>query len=125
MLFGLRAEAQLVDVIDDFAQVVAAVNLVFDLAKYLADLVFNRVRPAGFLFEAVQIRKQRAIHKIAQVVASARLVVIELAARILRRSPSFPAVRQVKDVGVFFAFELRFGRFVFFQPVKKFEEQQP
>jgi uncharacterized protein with PhoU and TrkA domain len=47
VLLGLRAEAQFVDVVDDLAQVVAAVDLVLDLAEDLADLVFDGVRPAG------------------------------------------------------------------------------
>ena len=48
MPLGLRAKAQRIDRVDDFAQVVAADNFVFDLAKNLADFVFERVRPAGF-----------------------------------------------------------------------------
>jgi hypothetical protein len=48
VLFGLGAEAQLVDVIDDLAQVVAALNLVLDLTEYLADLVFDRVWTVAF-----------------------------------------------------------------------------
>ena len=60
VLLGLRAEAQLVDVVDDLAQVVAALDLVFDLAEDLADLVFDRVRPAGLLLEAVQVGKELA-----------------------------------------------------------------
>jgi hypothetical protein len=46
VLLGLRAEAQLVDMVDDLAQVVAALNLVFDLAEDLPDLVFDGVWPA-------------------------------------------------------------------------------
>jgi hypothetical protein len=47
VLLGLRPEAELVDVVDDLAQVVAALDLVLDLAEDLADLVFDGVRPAG------------------------------------------------------------------------------
>ncbi len=60
VLFGLRAEAQFVDVVDDLAQVVAALNLVLDLAKDLADLVFDGVRSGGALLEAVQVGKELA-----------------------------------------------------------------
>ena len=49
VLFGLRAKAQRVDMVDDFALVVAAGNLVFDYAKNLADFVLERVRAAGLL----------------------------------------------------------------------------
>ena len=58
VLLGLRAEAQFVDVVDDLAQVVAALNLVFDLAEDFADLVFDGVRPGGLLLEAVQVGKE-------------------------------------------------------------------
>jgi len=44
VLLGLRAKAQFVDVVDDFAQVVAAVDLILDLSEDLADLVFDGVR---------------------------------------------------------------------------------
>ena len=53
VLLGLRAEAQLVDMVDDLAQVVAALDPVPDLAEDLADLVLDRVGPGGLLFEAV------------------------------------------------------------------------
>ena len=44
MLLCLRAEARLVDVVDDLAQVIATLNLVLDFAKDLTDLVFDGVR---------------------------------------------------------------------------------
>jgi hypothetical protein len=47
VLLGLGAEAQAIDYIDDFAQVVAAADLVAQLTEDLADLVLNRVRPAA------------------------------------------------------------------------------
>ena len=55
VLLGLRAEAQFVDVVDDLAQVVAALNLVLNLAEDFADLVFDGVRPGRLLLEAVQV----------------------------------------------------------------------
>jgi hypothetical protein len=53
VLFGLRAEAQLVNVVDDFAEVVAALNLVFDFAEDFTDFVFDGVGAAGLLLETV------------------------------------------------------------------------
>ncbi len=44
MLLGLRAEAERVDVVDDFAEVVAAGDLVFQLTEDFADLVIERLR---------------------------------------------------------------------------------
>jgi len=125
VLFGLRAKAEFVDVVDDFAQVVAAVDLVLDLAEYLADLVFDGVRAIGFLLEAVQVGKQLAVYEVAQIVAGRRLVVIRLAVVVFGRGPAFPAVRQVENERVFPALQLGFHGLVLLQAVQKFQEQQP
>ena len=53
VLFRLRAEAELIDMVDDLAEVVAARNLVLDLAEDFTDLVFDGVGAAGLLLEAV------------------------------------------------------------------------
>jgi hypothetical protein len=53
VLFGLGAEAQLVDLVDDLAQVVAAGNRVFDLAEGFASLVFDGIGAGRLLFEGV------------------------------------------------------------------------
>ena len=58
MLFLLGAEAQFVDPVDHFAQVVATLDFVFQLAEYLADLVFDGIGSAGALFEAVQVGEE-------------------------------------------------------------------
>ena len=47
MLLVLRTEVQLIDVVDDLAQVVAALNLVLYLAEDFADFVLDSVRTAG------------------------------------------------------------------------------
>ena len=64
--------------VDDLAHVAAALDLVFDLAEDLPDLVLDGVRPAGLLLEAVQVGKELAVDEIAQVVAGRRLVVVDL-----------------------------------------------
>lgn len=124
MLFGLRAETKLVDLIDDFAQVVAAPNLVFDLAEDFADFIFNRVGAAGALLEPLQVRKEFEIHKIAQFVAGER-VVIDFAVFAFRRRPGFPAERLFEQVGVFLAVELGFGGTVFVERVEVLQEENP
>ena len=91
VLLGLRAEAQLVDVVDDLAQVVAASDLVLDLAEDFADLVFDGVRAAGLLFEAVQVRKELLVDEVAQVVAGQRGVVVELAVLASSARPKSPS----------------------------------
>jgi len=70
MLLVLRTKAQFVNVVEDFAQIVAALNFVLDLAENLSDFVFNGVRPACLLFEALQVRKELAVYEVAEVVAS-------------------------------------------------------
>ena len=102
VLFGLRAEAQFVDVVDDLAQVVAAVDPVLDLAENLADLVFDGVRAIGFLLEAVQVGKQLAVDEVAQIVAGQRLVVVQLAVRRLWARPSFPSGTAASRINAYF-----------------------
>jgi len=101
VLLGLRAEAQFVDMVDDFAQVVAALNLVLDFTENLADLVLDGVRSACPLLEAVQEREKLLIDEVAQVVAGQCGVVVELAILALRRGPAFPTVWLLKNEGVF------------------------
>ena len=93
VLLGLRAEAQFVDVVDDLAQVVAALNLVLDLAEDFADLVFDGVRAGGLLLEAVQVGEELAVDEVAEVVAGQGLVVVDLAVLVLWARPSSPSGR--------------------------------
>jgi hypothetical protein len=102
VLLGLRAEAQLVDVVDDLAQVVAALDLVLDFTEDFADFVFDSVRPAGFLLEAVKIRKELPIDEVAKVIASLCLVVVDLTVLGLGRCPFLPAVRLSRRKVYFF-----------------------
>ena len=57
VLLRLGLEAEFVDLVDDLAQVVAALDAVFDLAEDFADLVFNGVRATGLGLETLQIRE--------------------------------------------------------------------
>ena len=122
ILFRLGLEAQFVDVVDDLPQVVAALDAVFDLAEDLANLVFDGVRPGGFLLEGVQVREQFLIDEGEQVVAAQGGVVVDLAVFALGRCPAFPPVWLVEDVGVFLAVQLGFGGFVAFEGVEVFQE---
>jgi hypothetical protein len=125
VLLGLRAEAQLVDVVDDLAQVVPARDLVLDLPEDLADLVLDRVRAARPLLELPQIRKERVVDEIAQVIAGKRAVVVELPGLVLRCGPRFPPVGLVEDPGVLPALQLGLGRAILLEAVEVFQEQQP
>ena len=123
VLFGLGAEAKLVDLVDDFAEVVAALNLVFDLAEDFADFVFGGIGIAGALLEAVKIGKEFQIHKVAEVVAGEGGVVVDFAVFGFRRGPGFPAEGLFEEVGILLAFELGFGGAVLFEGVEIFQEE--
>lgn len=87
VLLGLRAEAQIIDVVDDLTQVITALDLILDLPEDFTDLIFDRIRPAGPLLEAVQVGKELRGDELAQVIAGLRLVVIDLAVLALGRGP--------------------------------------
>ena len=125
MLLGLRAEVEFVNVVNDFAQVVAALDLVLYLTEDFADFVFYGVRTAGLLLEAVQVGKELLVDEFSEVITDQRLVVINLATLVLRCSPAFPAVGFVEDVAVFLALQLGLHRLVLLQPVEVFQEEQP
>jgi hypothetical protein len=125
VLFGLRAEAQLVDVVDDFAQVVAALNLVFDLAEDFADFVFNGIGTGGALLESVEVWEELGVDEIAEVVSGERFVVVELPGFVFGRGPGFPAVGLLEEEGVFLSVEFGFGPAVLLEAVEIFEEQEP
>ena len=76
VLFGLGAETQLVDVVNDLAEVIAAVDLVLDFAENLANLVFEGIGAARFLLEAVQVREELRVDEVTEVVAGQSLVVV-------------------------------------------------
>ena len=68
---------------------------------------------------------QHVVHEFPQVVAGFRLVVVDLSVFALGGGPGVPAVGAVEDVAVLFSFKRRFVRFVLFQAVEVFQEQQP
>ena len=125
MFFLLRAKLQFVDVVDDLAEVVARLNLVLDLAENLADLVFDGIRPARLLLEAVQVGEELSVDEITQVVAGLGFVVVDLAVFVLRGGPAFPAVGLVEDEAVFLAVELGFVGFILFEAVEIFQKKKP
>ncbi len=73
--------------VNNLAEVVAAGNLVLDLAENLADFVLDRVWTTGFLFETVQIGKQLQVHIGDQIIAGLRIIVIKGAIFFLWRGP--------------------------------------
>ena len=125
VLLGLGAEAQFVDVVDDLAQVVAALDPVLDLAEDFPDLVLDRVRPAGLLLEAVQVGKELQVDEVVQIVAGHRFVVVERPVLALGRGPAFPPIVFIENETVALAFQLGFISPVQLQPVEILQKQQP
>lgn len=64
--------------VDDFAHVVAALDLVLDFAEDLADLVLNGVGIRGLLLEALEVGEEIVIDEVAQIVPGQSPIVIEL-----------------------------------------------
>jgi hypothetical protein len=116
-------------VVDDLAEVVAALDLVLDLAEDLANLVFDGVGVGGPLLESAQVGKEFVVDELAEVVAGHCLVVVELGRGVLGgvfgRGPAFPAVIMGEDVGLLLAGQGGCAGFVAFEVVEVFEEEQP
>jgi hypothetical protein len=121
VLFGLRAKPQLIDVVDDLAQVIAALNLVLEFDKDLADLVFDGVGPGGPLREALQVGEQLLVDEIPEIIAG-QGACCGRASRpfAFGRRPVLPAIGLVEDVGVFLAVNLGFRDFVLLEPIEVF-----
>ena len=111
--------------VDDLAQVVAALDFVFDLPEDFPDFVFDGVRPAGLLLEAVQVGEELEVDELAEVVAGHRGVVIQLAVLALGSGPAFPAIRLVEDETVFLALQLGLHGLVLLQAIEILQKEEP
>lgn len=78
--------------VDDLAEVVAALDFVLDLPENLANLVLDGVGPARLLLEAVQVREELTVDEVTKIVTGQGLIVVELASLVLGRGPTLPAV---------------------------------
>ncbi len=108
---------------NDF-EVVATGDLVFDFAEDFADFVFDRVWAGGFLLQGLEVREDRTVDEINEVVAGLGLVVVEFAGFVFRSGPGFPAALLFEDVGVAFAVESGFVGPVLFEAVEVFQEDE-
>jgi hypothetical protein len=104
VLLGLGGKAEFVDVVDDLAQVIAALDAVLYLAEDFADLVFDGVWAAGLLLEALQVGEELAIDEVEKVIAAGRSVVVDLAVLALGCGPRFPSVGGIEIVVVVSSF---------------------
>jgi len=123
VFLGLRTEAQFVDVVNDLAQVIAALDFVLNFPEDFADLVFDGVWAGGLGLEAVQIGEELLIDKDQQVIAGHGGIVIELVVFALRRGPSIPTIGLFEDEGVFLSIELGFRDLVVLQIINIFQKQ--
>jgi hypothetical protein len=87
MLLSLRVEAEGFDQLHDFAQVVAGLELVFELAEDLTDLVLDGVGAVRPLFETLQLGEELLVNEVAEVISDEGAVVVKAAAGGKRRSP--------------------------------------
>lgn len=125
MFFSLRAEAQLIDMLDDLAEVVAAGDFVLDLAEDFTDFVFDGVRSRGPLPEAVEVGEQLSTDEVTEIVAGRGFIQVDLAVFALRRGPFFPAVGLVKNEGVLLPLQGSLVGSVLLQSVQVFQEKEP
>ena len=58
MLLHMGPEPQLVDQVDDLAEVVSALDLVLQLREYLTDLILDGIRTLGLSLEFLEVREQ-------------------------------------------------------------------
>lgn len=90
VFFLLRAETEFVDVVDDLPEVIAALNLVLQLAENLPNLVFEGVRAAGLGLKAMEIGEEFLIDEVPEIIPREGRVVVEGADLGLRGRPGLP-----------------------------------
>jgi hypothetical protein len=125
VLLGLGAKPQRINMIDDLAQVVAALDLVLELGKDLPDLVLDGIRTGGALREPLQVGEELLVDEVAKIIPGERLVMIQRSVLGFGRRPGEPAIGLLKDVAVFLALERSFLNLVLLEPIEVFQEQQP
>ena len=111
--------------VDDFAEVIAALNLVLDLAEDLPDLVFDGVRPGRALLEAVEVGKERLVDEVAEVIAPLERCCGRACHPCLSARPSFPSGRACRGYRCRSSLQRRLIGEVLLEAVEVFQEQQP
>ena len=92
MLLLVGSELKGVHQVQDFTEVVPAVNFVFELGKNLSDFVLNGLGVIGTLFESCEVWEQVAVHKLHQVGTRHGLVMVKLSILAFGTCPHVPAV---------------------------------
>ena len=96
VLLLVGSELKGVHQVQDFTEVVPAVNFVFEFGENLSDFVLNRLGVIGALFESCEVREQVAVHKLHQVGTRHGLVVVKLSILAFGTCPHVPAVLSPK-----------------------------
>jgi hypothetical protein len=124
---GLDAveEAQLVDVVDDLAEVVAALDAVFDLPEDLGNLVLDGVGAGRLGLEGLEVGEELPVHEGDEVVAGQGPVVVDPTIRSFRCGPGGPAIGLIQNEGVALAVQSGLGGLVLLEAVQIFEKEEP
>ncbi len=125
VFLDLGVEAELVHMVDDLAQVVAALDAVLNLGEDLAGLVFDGAGAGGALLEAGEAGEEPGVDEGGGVVSAEGGVVVDPAILGAGGGPAFPAVGLFEDEGVFAAVEGGLGGLVGLEGVELFEEKNP
>lgn len=125
VLLGVGAEAQLVDAVDHFPQVVATLDAVLELAEYLADLVLDGIGRLGTGLELPEVGEELVVDEVGEVIAGQGLVVVEFAVAAFGHGPAGPLELPVDNGRVGLAGEFGGGGAVFLQVIQVLEEEDP
>jgi len=105
VLLGARLELELVDEVDDLAEVVAGLEPVLELAEDLADLVLDRIGAVGIGLKLLEIGIELVVDEVLEVVAGHGVDEVDFSV-FLGRGPDRPAEFLLDDRGVGNALEL-------------------
>ena len=125
MLLGMRTETEFIDAVDDFPEVVAALNPVFQFAENLPDLVLDGVGTFSRGLELFEVGGRVPRSRSRQGRRLSGLCGGPVAVAAFRCRPLIPLIFRSNDVGVGLAGEFRCSIFVSFQVVQVFQEQHP
>jgi len=125
MLFGIGTKAEFINPVNHLAQVIAALDTVFQLAEDLANLVLDGGGALRRGLESFQVGKKLTVNKILEVIAGRRPVMVNLAISGFWRCPRLPAGPRTQQRDVWFAGELRSNLLLLFKIVKVLEKEYP
>jgi len=78
MLLRRSPEPELINQVDHFPHIIAALDLVLQFAENFPNFILNRIRVFGIGLELTQIGKELAVHEISQIIPGKGFMVIWL-----------------------------------------------